>query len=417
MSLLSQKPVARIVAAPARPVLRVRAVQEHDDWNRSLVALGVSDIEQGWEWGEVMREDGWRPYRYSVDGPHGAAAMASVLVRRLPFPIPGTILYAPRAPVLDASVPEALPLLLDAVRRLADRTGGIALRVSPGARREDSRVHEQLVGHGFRSLPDDWTTWNTPRIVVRLSLAGTEEELTRRVRKTTRQEIAAAARRGVTIRAADSIHDLRAFHGLVVDMGIQKRYPVRRIHRFVALWRHYIARGDGVLLLAEHEGSLVGGIMGVRLGRHVAFQTAAVCRDGSAARLDQGPLLYWELIRWAKRVGADTIDWGGSGTRFPPEEKNAGYGVYKFKASFGSSLVYWTGYYDLVFRPALYSLVRRTELDVLPRAWRLRGRLNRYTGEARRRRAAARTFTVLQPAKITARMAPNAATAPESQST
>ncbi len=416
MSLTFATSRASLLARSARSALRLRVVQDRDEWNQGVLALGLTDLEQGWEWGDVMRGDGWRPYRFAVDGPAGPAAMAAILVRRMPFPIPGAAMYAPRAPLVDPSQPDALGILVGAARDLARKTGGIFLRVSPGVRRDESSLHERLVGQGFRELPDDWTTWNTPRIVVRLSLLGTEGDLSRRVRKSTRQEIAAARRRGVTVRVSDRLDDLRAFHGLLVDMGRQKRYPVRGIHRFDGLWRQYVVRGDGVLLLAEHEGVLVGGIMGVRIGRHVAFQTAAVSRDGVAAKLDQGPLLYWELIRWAKSIGAESIDWGGSGTRFPPEEKNAGYGVYKFKASFGSSLVYWTGYYDLVFRQPLYWLFRRAELELLPRAWRLRGRLNWFTGAGK----LDDTTTVIklaQPAKIMASIPPKAATAPDSQST
>ena len=152
---------------------------------------------------------------------------------------------------------------------------------------------------------------------------------------------------------------------------------MRRLARLEALWHAYVARGDGVLLLTEHEGAVIGGVLGLRFGRRAYLQRAAISRSVEGQRVHQGPLLYWEFIRWAKAAGCELIDWGGSGTRFPPSETDQGHGVYQFKAGFGSVLEYRVPYHDLVFRPGLYHLARAAERWALPWAWRLRARLNR----------------------------------------
>jgi hypothetical protein len=170
--------------------------------------------------------------------------------------------------------------------------------------------------------------------------------------------------------------DLLAFHRLTVAAGREKGYPVRPLARLEALWQAYVARGEGVLLLAEHEGALIGGMLGLRLGRRAYLQRAAILRSHNGPRVHQGPLLYWEFIRWAKAAGCELIDWGGSGTHFPPAETDQGYGVYLFKTGFGSRLQYWLPYHDLVFRPGLYQLTRAMETWALPAAWKLRARLN-----------------------------------------
>jgi hypothetical protein len=197
-----------------------------------------------------------------------------------------------------------------------------------------------------------------------------------RLRKGTRRDLAAAQRRGAVVRPARDAADLAAFHRLTVDAGREKGYPVRPFSRLQALWDAYVARGDGVLLLTEHEGALNGGLLGLRFGRRAYLHRAAILRGGEGQRLHQGPLVYWELIRWAKAAGCEVIDWGGSGTQFPPAETDQGYGVYQFKSGFGSTLQYWTPYHDLVFRPGLYSLARAAETWALPTAWRLRACLN-----------------------------------------
>ena len=84
-------------------------------------------------------------------------------------------------------------------------------------------------------------------------------------------------------------------------------------------------------------------------------------------------------VIWAKAEGCETIDWGGSGTGYPPCPADPGYGVYRFKRSFGCALSRGPGYYDLVFKPRLYHAWRLTERHVLPLAWRLRGQFNGRT--------------------------------------
>jgi lipid II:glycine glycyltransferase (peptidoglycan interpeptide bridge formation enzyme) len=213
-------------------------------------------------------------------------------------------------------------------------------------------------------------------VVLTLGLEGDEDALLRRLRKGIRRDLAAAQRRGASVREARDRDDLLAFHRLTVAAGREKGYPVRPLARLEALWDAYVARGNGVLLLAEHEGALIGGLLGIRLGRRVFLQRAAILRPADGQRVHQGPLVYWEFIRWAKAAGCDVIDWGGSGTRFPPCESDGGYGVYQFKSGFGSSLEYRMPYHDLVFRPGLYRLGCAIERRGLPTAWRLRAWLN-----------------------------------------
>jgi len=360
---------ARAVAPPRL----AREAFEREHWNADVLSLPCVDLEQGWQWGEVMRASGWRVHRYTVLDSGACVGAISLTETRLPL-LGHSILYASRGPVLDPENDAAWAGVLEAIRYVAARTRSIFVRVSSGRPSTDVPYHEGLLRHGFRSLEDDWTTWNAPRIVVTMSLAGDEAELRRRLRKTIRQEIGLAARRGVAVRAGHSEAEVGRFHELLATIGRQKEFPVRRIERFRALWHHYVLPGQGVLLLAEHEGALVGGLLGARFGRRGYLQCAAVRRDG--AHLHQGPLLYWEFVRWAKAAGCETIDWGGSSTHFPPRADDSGYGVYQFKLGFGGQLEYRLGYYDLVFVPALYHLVRASERWLLPFAWKLRSRVN-----------------------------------------
>lgn len=348
----------------------MRAVHDADEWNDLVLGLGGS-LEQGYGWGEVLRGDGWSPRRYAVSSGSTAVAGLSIMARRLPG-LPWSLLYVPRGPAWDGQSPIPWEAVTATIRDVAADTGAIFLRLSPGVLREESSLHQQLVRAGFAALDDRWTTWNAPRIVLRLDVDDTEDAVFSRVRKTTRNEIRGARKRGIVVRPDATLEGMQLFHGMLLGMGRRKGYPVRSARRLEALWRQYIRRGDGVLLMASHDGVPVGGMLGVKFGRRVFLQYSAVL----ARRLDHGPLLYWEFIRWARDAGATTIEWGGSGTQFPAVPADPGYGVYRFKSNFGARLELLTGYYDFVFRPALYRAFRLTEAYLLPAAWRLRAMLN-----------------------------------------
>jgi hypothetical protein len=70
------------------------------------------------------------------------------------------------------------------------------------------------------------------------------------------------------------------------------------------------------------------------------------------------------MLRWAMAQGCTTYDFGGTGTSYPPQETDKGYGVYQFKQSFGAQIVRWYGYADCVFAPARYTAFRLLERNL-----------------------------------------------------
>ena len=365
--------IARRPEAPARPVARVVEIDDREQWNRLVLSRPHYELEQGWDWGEIQRAAGWTPHRYAGFAGETCVGVVSVVSGRIPG-LPYAVLDACRGPLFDWQDDAVWGGFIPTLRELGRRERAILLRVSPTVANDHVDCRAALARHGFQPLADEWTTWSPARAVVTLRIDADEATLRGRCRKSVRNEIAAAQRRGVTARPVRERADLVAFHRLVVTAGRQKGFPVRPLSRLEALWNAYVLRGDGVLLFAEHRGALVGGLLGVRMGERAYLQMTTVLRTDE--RIYQGALLYWEFIRWAKAAGCVHVDWGGSGTRFPPRETDQGYGLYQFKAGFGSELHYCAPYHDFVFRPRLYRLARTVETRVLPRAWRLRALLN-----------------------------------------
>jgi len=362
-----------------RPELSVRRVDEPRQWNSIALGLPHTALEQGFEWGEVMRASRAEPYRCAIFDGEQCLGAAAVLVWGGPM-LRCSLVYAPRGPMIDPEEPAAAADLLDHLRSFASSTGAILLRVSPALPGNRPDVHELLIHQGFTKLPEQWTIWNSPAIVMLSSLAGTEEDVWRRLSASRRREIRMAETAALDLGPPRSPEDLLAFYQLVVTNGTRKKFPVRRLRHFTTLWNVYGPTAPSAFFeIVRHAGAVIGGLIGVRAGAKAYLLYSAVER-GPGAFLPgamPGPLLHWRFIRWAKRQGCDSINWGGSGTGLPPQETDPGFGLYQFKRSLGAECSAYLGYYDLVLRPHLYATFRAVERRLGPSLWRVRAAINR----------------------------------------
>ena len=357
--------------------LTVREIHGRDEWNALVLALPHAALEQSHEWGEARRIGGWIPRRYVVSLDNVPIAATSISQLRL-LGTPWSILYASRGPLVDweEAGDRGLSAVVDIARGVAVETGALFLRVSTGIPQDAVSVNRMMLAHGFLELPYDWTIWNAPRVIMTLDLRDCEESLKRQLRRRFRDYITSAPKRGLSVRLSTSTSDLRSFHSSLLALGNEKRFPVRGLRYFETLWQQLVASGSGVLVLVEKDGKPVGGLLGAKFGRKAYMISTSVHGTGNAANLHQGPVLYWEFIRWAHAAGCEAVDLAGSGTNYPPHESDPGFGIYRFKQGFGSSLTRLLPYYDLPFRQRLYRGYRAAEPRILPLVWKIRGRLN-----------------------------------------
>jgi lipid II:glycine glycyltransferase (peptidoglycan interpeptide bridge formation enzyme) len=352
------------------PRFTVSHVHDRERWNRIAEALDA-DVRQGFEWGELRRQAGWRPLRIALldgDEPVAACALATCSVPAL-----GSLMYAARGPLLRASSPDVIGALLAELRRVGRRLRAILLRISPDVRAEDQPQLAPLAGRGFRPIEDHFTTWNTPRLTQPLDLRPSEEELWHGVRRRFREYVRAAPRRAITVAAEDDEQALAGVYDLLVNVAQLKRFPIRGVGYYRALFREYRATGRVTLLVARVDGALAGGLLAIRLGRRSTMLYTSVRSEvGQTVKHHVAPALYWEYIRRARLEGCTVADFGPSGVALEPRATDAGYGVYRFKQGFGCAAVTFAPFHDLVFRPALYRLLRLGERGVLPSLWRLR---------------------------------------------
>lgn len=348
--------------------LVLRAVTDAKEWNGLVRELPGADFRQGWEWGELRARSGWSATRLAVFEDMTCLAACSTLTRDLP--VVGPVMYAPRGPIGRSDHPEALDRLVAAVVADARRRCAIALRISPPL--GHGHVEAALARAGFLALAEDSTTWNTPRQTQAVDLTPDETTLLRAMRRRFREHVSSAPRRGLVVEPSVNDDDLRAFHTLLIATGRLKGIPVRDLAYYRAILELYAETRSALMLIARLGGRVVGGVLSVRFGDQMTMLHTSV-RSGvtEAVRHGVAPLMFWELMRRAKRDGCVRLDLGGSGVKLPPQDTDLGWGVYRFKAGLGAHLDAGPPYRDLALAPARYRLLRMAERRMLPSLWRL----------------------------------------------
>lgn len=326
-----------------------------DDWNRFITAQPGATICQAYEWGEVRRTHGWEPHYVALERGGEWVAAALILAKRLPGGL-GTILYSPRGPMVTGCE-GAIPALVEAVGLLARACGGIFWRVEPPVQDEASCLIDQLTQAGFSPVPQEWSYWNRPKYEMQLDIGEGETAVFAKLGSKIRTKIRHASKRGVVIDEGCGEQDLESFYRLLKNTGTKKRIPVRGLDYFHALYRTFIKSGMARLFLARKDSTPVAGGLTVRYGSMATL--LYLSNDYSMQRA--GWAVQWEMLRWAMAQGCTVYDFGGTGTSYPPQETDKGYGVYQFKHSFGARIVRWYGYADYIFRPLSYRAFRFVE--------------------------------------------------------
>jgi lipid II:glycine glycyltransferase (peptidoglycan interpeptide bridge formation enzyme) len=285
-----------------------------------------------------------------------------VLYRSVPGGL-GTIAYVPKGPAVETADPAqgeaALQALVAAIEPLARQQRAICLKIEPDLEEDSAgapHVRELLLGLGFRPSPQTVQ----PRSTLVVDLDADPEELLGRMKQKTRYNVRLAARKGVTVRAGDEA-DLPAFFQMMEvtagrdDFGIHSRAYYETVHRL------FVLPGRGRLLLAEHEGELLAGLVVLGFGDMAIYMYGA--SSDEKRNLMPTYLLQWEAMQWAREQGCRTYDlWG-----VPDKDEatlEAGFtarsdglwGVYRFKRGFGGRLVRTVGAWDLVYAPLRYRL-------------------------------------------------------------
>jgi lipid II:glycine glycyltransferase (peptidoglycan interpeptide bridge formation enzyme) len=337
------------------------------DWDLRAVAPPGGHAMQSAAWARYRAERGLEPHFLGFGD--GAAALA--LLRRSPL-LPGVEAVVRRGPA-HRDEPAALSAArAAALAGWAADHGARDLFLDP-ERPFDPTYEAAMEAAGFHV-----TDGLEPSIhVMRLDFGAGQDEATLLAgcSKSTRQRIRAAEQAGIVVREDPRGERLDELVVLLRERASVLDIPLQQGSDFLHGWHALLDAGLARLLVADHDGELIGGLF---LYRHGGIHATAYSADRASARSSLPGAMHlvrWTAIRDALHDGAAAIELGGvdlPGHRRPPGSDAPMFGLYEHKRSFGARWQERSTPRRIVLRPGVERLAR-TRRVVIDRLRRLRG--------------------------------------------
>ncbi len=340
--------------------MRGETIADPATWDQALRSLPHPHLLQSWEWGAFKGRHGWQP-TYWLFREGGAPKAAALVLHRQASPLPFSVLYVPKGPILDYGDLPVLEGVLGHLEAFARRVRAIFVKIDPDVRTdtaEGEAVVALLRQRGWRLSPEQVQFRNT----MVLDLRPNEEALLAAMKSKWRYNIRLARRKGVTVRQG-GLEDLPLLYQMYEETAHRDGFVIRPFAYYQDAWGRFIQAGLAQPLIAEYEGEPLAMVILFRFGGR-AWYLYGASRSRHRNRMPNH-LLQWEAIRWAKRQGCLEYDLWGAPDRL--DEDDPMWGVYRFKQGFGGTFVPHIGAYDYPARPLLYRLYT----TVMPRllAW------------------------------------------------
>jgi peptidoglycan pentaglycine glycine transferase (the first glycine) len=362
-------------------------------WNEMIAGLPNPHFLQTYEWGQVKAKFGWEPF-YLVWSETGfsvsresaglqlttvkAAALAlkkTVLSRN--FAARLCVLYCPKGPLLDWSDEPLRKRVLDDLQRFARQQGAIFLKLDPdvalgtGVPGTETDITEpggeavraDLLRRGWRFSEEQIQFKNT----VTLNVAASEEEMLARMKQKTRYNVRLGPKKGVTVRVGGAA-DWPMLYKMYAETSVRDGFVIRDENYYRTVWQLFQSKIENRRssmplaepLIAEVDGEPVAAVFLFTFGGR-AYYVYGMSRDAHR-ELMPNYLLQWEAMKWAKARGCSLYDLWGAPDEF--NERDAMWGVFRFKEGLGGQVVRTLGAWDFVPNALWYAMYTK----IVPKA-------------------------------------------------
>ncbi len=338
----------------------MRQVATQAEWDRLVLSLPQPHLLQSWLWGEIKHSFGWRPERWVWEDAAGKlVAAAQVLERRLPGPLPLTVLYTPKGPLLGWEDQAVRTAVLDDLETLARRRGVVQLKIDPdlpvgyGLPGQDDHRPNPTGTDVMAILADRRWTASDENIqfanTMIVDLRRSEDKLLADMKQKTRYNVRLAARKGVDIRAGITA-DLDLLYQMYAETSIRDGFVIRSPSYYQEVWGRFMQAGQAQPLIASVGGEPVAALIVFAFGP-TAWYLYGMSRDAHREKMPNY-LLQWEAVRWAKTKGCERYDLWGAPDTF--DESDPMWGVYRFKDGFNARVMRTIGPWDFSSNRFLY---------------------------------------------------------------
>ena len=319
-------------------------------WDAFVAAQPNAHILQMSAWGAFKAAYGWQAERVAVGNDAHISAGAQLLFRRLPLRL-GTMAYLPMGPLV--AEPDASPALWQAIHQTARRHQARFLKWEPGI--IDAAL--DFAALDFKASPQ---TIQPPRTVL-IDIHDDDEAILARMNQGTRRKVRQSQKHGIRYYEGGP-DDVARFNGIMQATGSRQDFGVHAPDYYETAHRLFVPQ-QAALILAEHEGDTLAGVMVFAAGRSAWYFYGASSNHKRNLMATYG--VQWAAIQWAKRRGCAVYDmWGVPDCDEDELEANFQqrsddlWGVYGFKRGWGGTVTRSAGAWDYVYSPLLYNAYR-----------------------------------------------------------
>ena len=331
-------------------------------WDERSVAPPGGHVMQSATWGTYRGTQGFEPHYLGF----GDDRVALALLRRSTG-LPGSAAVVRRGPAHADEGPGVAAARATVLAAWAREVGARDLYLDP-ERPADPAYGAAMDAAGFPVTEDV-----EPSIhVMRLDFAPDADVQSVRAgfSKSTRQRIRAAERDGTTVSADAEGGRLDEFVVLMQERAEVVGMQLQQGTDYLRGWRALMAAGLARLLVADHDGELVGGLFLYRQG---GIWATAYSADKASRRRDLPGAMHLvraTAITEALLEGCPAIELGGvdlPGHRTAPQQGDPNRGLYEHKRGFGATWLQREPARRIVLRPRAERLatLRRRGIDAL----------------------------------------------------
>jgi peptidoglycan pentaglycine glycine transferase (the first glycine) len=313
-------------------------------WNDLVATSRHSGFMQSLAWAHFKAQQGIACIHLAIF--EGHTLIAGGLFYCMATDGGAAFLVAPHGPVLawqdEELALECLTLIINYCEKLAtaEGLGIIGLRIEP---RLTLPAPEALIEFGQAPLD------LLPRETVCLDLTDSLDAILLRMKPKGRYNIRLSERKGVQVYSGSAGDLIDVFYPILCETGRRDDFAVEPLSFFVELASTLMPSGLVTLLLAEHEGEVLGGLLLLKFGSMATYLYGAT--SNTKRNFMAGYALQWAAIKLAREANCTQYDMYGF-DRFCSSGNR--YGLFsKFKSQFGGEVRRFIGAHDYYFMDEL----------------------------------------------------------------
>jgi lipid II:glycine glycyltransferase (peptidoglycan interpeptide bridge formation enzyme) len=313
-------------------MMRVKEIKDKQIWEEFNQRRANGYFLQSWDWGEFQEKHLNRNiFRLGVFNDEDyLKAIALVIVEEGRL---GKFLYIPRGPITDWNNFKESKEVLERIKQHFADSGYMLLKIDPAIVKDNDKVIKMFKDQDFKTSPMPIQV-EYPWM---LDIEGrSDEELfewmkEHGMRKKVPNYIRGAERKGVEIKIAQNIDDVKIFTKMLMEMGKAIDIDFGTEEYYINLYKHMPENLKILLGYYKDKPVVSAGVM--MYNNEASYLYGASTPD--IGNSNASYLLQWEAIKNAREKGVKRYNFWGVLTGKDYNKASPAYGYSYFKRSFG----------------------------------------------------------------------------------